>query len=106
MSLRGGEEGDTGVMVRAKLHRGKKEGCAEPEMERDLGFCIQELIYHLDKGRFGRAVRPEANLQGLKPGQPGSDRAGTGRQVSDMVTDVQPGRDPQTAFVLGHSVIF
>lgn len=89
-------------MVRAKLHRGKKEGCAEPEMERDLGFCIQELIYHLDKGRFGRAVRPEANLQGLKPGQPGNDRAGTRRQVSDMVMeDVQLGRDPPDRFCAG-----
>lgn len=35
-------------------------------MEGDLDFAPKQLTHHLEKGRFGRALRPEANLQGLK----------------------------------------
>lgn len=58
-----------------------------------MTFAPKQLTHHLEKGRFGRALRPEANLQGLKAGPPGMT-PGTGGQISDMVTEVQPGKGP------------
>lgn len=71
-----------------------------------LTFAPKKLTHHLEKGRFGSALRPEANLQGLKAGPPGMAELGLeGRSVTRS-QKFSRGGVLQTALALGHSVLF